>query len=53
MQAFQNLFIMVMKNLNDDDFFGIEDEDLNTLNLADRINLHFKIGNLLGCFYNR
>ena len=35
------------EELNDDDFFGIEDEDLNTLNLADRINLHFKIGNFI------
>ena len=35
------------EELNDDDFFGIEDEDLTTLNLADRINLHFKIGNFI------
>ena len=31
--------------LHDEDFFRIEDEDLATLNLADRLNLHFKIGN--------
>lgn len=30
--------------LNRDDFFSIEDEDLNELSLIDRINLHFKIG---------
>jgi hypothetical protein len=30
--------------LNRDDFFGIADEDLDTLTLIDRINLHFKIG---------
>jgi len=30
--------------LNDDDFFSIQDEDLNTFSLIDRINLHFKIG---------
>jgi len=30
--------------LNDDDFFSIKDEDLNTFSLIDRINLHFKIG---------
>ena len=35
------------EELNDDDFFGIEDEDLTTLNLADRINLEFKIGNFI------
>jgi hypothetical protein len=32
------------KELNDDDFFGIADEDLKKLSLIDRINLHFKIG---------
>ncbi|WJZ48385.1 peptidase [Synechococcus phage DSL-LC02] len=30
--------------LNDDDFFSIQDEDLDTFSLIDRINLHFKIG---------
>jgi hypothetical protein len=32
------------QELNDDDFFGISDEDLTKFNLIDRINLHFKIG---------
>tara|TARA_B100000579_G_scaffold411914_1_gene403119 strand:+ start:996 stop:3230 length:2235 start_codon:yes stop_codon:yes gene_type:complete len=32
------------QELNDDDFFQIEDEDISTLNLIDRINLYFKIG---------
>ena len=32
------------QELNDDDFFQLEDEDINTLNLIDRINLYFKIG---------
>jgi len=32
------------KELNDQDFFGIADEDFNTFSLIDRINLHFKIG---------
>jgi hypothetical protein len=31
--------------LADDDFFGIDDVDFDDLTLADRINLHFKIGN--------
>ena len=30
--------------LNEDDFFCISNEDLSTLSLIDRINLHFKIG---------
>ena len=32
------------QELNDDDFFQIEDEDISRLNLIDRINLYFKIG---------
>ena len=32
------------KELNDQDFFGIADEDLSKLSLIDRINLHFKCG---------
>ena len=35
------------EELNDDDFFNIADEDLDNLNLADRVNLHFKIGNFV------
>lgn len=31
--------------LNDDDFFQLEDEDISTFNLADRTNLYFKVGN--------
>ena len=33
------------KEFSDDDFFQIGDDDLETYNLADRINLWFKIGN--------
>ena len=32
------------QQLNEDDFFSIADEDLDTFNLADRANLWFKIG---------
>ena len=32
------------KGLAHDDFFGIKDQNLQTLNLIDRINLHFKGG---------
>ena len=35
------------EELNDDDFFGVDDEDLDSLILADRVNLHFKIGNFV------
>jgi hypothetical protein len=33
------------KELNEDDFFQIEEEDISSFNLADRANLFFKIGN--------
>ena len=33
--------------LHDQDFFGIEDQDVNEMNIADRVNLYYKIGNFL------
>ena len=33
--------------LHDEDFFNLEDEDVDKFNLADRINLYYKIGNFL------
>lgn len=33
------------KEMFDEDFFEIEDRDISTMNLADRANLYFKIGN--------
>ena len=35
------------KELNEDDFFQIGDEDISSFNLADRVNLYFKIGNFI------
>ena len=35
------------QELNDADFFDIVHEDINTFNLADRINLHFKVGHFV------
>jgi hypothetical protein len=35
------------KELNDNDFFQIEEEDISTFNLADRVNLYFKVGNFI------
>ena len=34
-------------DLFDEDFFGIESQDVSKMNLADRVNLHFKIGNFV------
>ena len=35
------------KELNEEDFFQIEDEDISSFNLADRVNLYFKVGNFV------
>ena len=35
------------RELNDDDFFCLEDDDVNNFNLGDRANLLFKIGNFV------
>lgn len=40
-------FYMGYKELHDDDFFCLEGEDINKMNLADRANIHFKIGNFI------
>ena len=38
------IFSTAYRELSDDDFFGIADENLEDLTLIDRINLHVKIG---------
>ena len=35
------------KELNEEDFFQVADEDISKFNLADRVNLYFKIGNFI------
>jgi hypothetical protein len=40
------------KELNEDDFFQIADENISTFNLADRVNLYFKIGNFIPLNFN-
>jgi hypothetical protein len=40
-------FFTGYKELNDEDFFQLENEDTSTYNLADRANLYFKVGNFL------
>ena len=40
------------KELNEEDFFQLEDEDISTFNLADRANLYFKIGNFVSLEFN-
>ena len=38
--------------LNDNDFFEIDDQDIDTLNLADRVNLYFKIGSFVNISFS-
>jgi len=38
--------------LADEDFFCIENEDVNKMNLADKANLYFKIGNFVDIDFN-
>ena len=40
-------FYQGYQELNDDDFFAIGDEDIDTFNLADRGNLYFKVGHFV------
>jgi hypothetical protein len=40
-------FYQAYKELNDEDFFQLKDDDISSLNLADRSNLYFKVGNFL------
>jgi hypothetical protein len=40
------------KELNEEDFFQIDDEDISCFNLADRSNLYFKIGNFVTIDFN-
>jgi hypothetical protein len=40
-------FFRGYKELNEDDFFCVGDDDVNTFNLADRVNLFYKVGNFV------
>jgi hypothetical protein len=46
-------FYQGYKELNDDDFFSIADDDLSTYNLADRANIYFKVGNFVSLEFNQ
>jgi len=39
--------------LSDEDFFDIADDDVSTMNLADKANLYFKIGNFVDVPFNQ
>ena len=45
-------FFRGYKELSDADFFDIADDDVSTMNLADKANLYFKIGSFVGIPFN-
>ena len=47
-KTFYNAYL----ELCDKDFFQVQGQDLTELNLADRVNLHFKIGNFVDIDFN-
>lgn len=40
-------FFAGYRDMHEDDFFSVKDEDLSKMNLADRANLYFKVGNFI------
>ena len=45
-------FYGAYKELHREDFFSIENEDVSNMNIADRVNLYFKIGNFIEIGFN-
>lgn len=45
-------FVRGYKELSDQDFFQLEGSDIKKMNLADRVNLHFKIGSFVDIPFN-
>tara|TARA_X000000368_G_scaffold412138_1_gene398049 strand:- start:1631 stop:3922 length:2292 start_codon:yes stop_codon:yes gene_type:complete len=45
-------FYNAYQQLFEDDFFELENENIKTLNLADRINLHYKVGPFLAIWFS-
>ena len=45
-------FLRGYKKLYEDDFFGTANMDYETMNLADKINLHAKVGTLTGITFD-
>lgn len=45
-------FYGAYKELQEQDFFSLENEDISIMNLADRVNLYFKVGNFIDLEFN-
>ncbi len=46
-------FYSAYKELQEQDFFSLDDEDVFAMNLADRVNLYFKVGNFIEIEFNQ
>ena len=46
-------FYGAYKELHEEDFFSLEDENISAMNLADRVNLYFKVGNFIEIEFNQ
>jgi hypothetical protein len=45
-------FYGAYKELQEQDFFSLKNEDVSIMNLADRVNLYFKVGNFVDLEFN-
>ena len=45
-------FFHAYKELNEQDFFNFLDINVDEMNVADRVNLYFKVGNFLDIYFN-
>ena len=44
--GFRRDFVAAYNELNDKNFFGVKGQDMNSLSLADRLNLYYKLGTI-------
>ena len=51
-EGLNKTFYNAYHELSDKDFFDIETKDMSDLNLADRVNLYFKIGHFVDIDFN-
>ena len=51
-EGLNKTFYNAYHELSDKDFFDIENKDMSDLNLADRVNLYFKIGHFVDIDFN-
>jgi hypothetical protein len=48
----RSIYFAAYKELLEMNFFGLDGKNLSNLNLIDKINLHFKVGFMVGLYFN-